>query len=209
MNTTDTGAEQRTHAWLMARLGHATGSRFKDVLARLKSGAPAQARTDYLTELAVERVTGQPTQHFVNSYMQWGVDNEPGGRLRYIEVTGNQVEEVGFIRHPDLHAGVSPDGLVPLEGAIEIKCPSSANHLITIREGMPSQHMPQVQGAMWITGAAWLDFVSFDPRFPRGLDLYVQRVHRDDVFITRLEEEVRLFLAELDEITASLKERLQ
>lgn len=209
MNATDTGAAQRTHAWLIARLGHATGSRFKDVMARLKSGAPAQARTDYLIELAVERITGQPTQHFVNSAMQWGTDNEPGARLRYIELTGHEVEEVGFIRHPDMHAGVSPDGLVPLEGAIEIKCPSSANHLITMREGMPAQHLPQVQGCMWVTGAAWLDFVSFDPRFPRGLDLYVQRVERDDAFISRLETEVRLFLAELDEITAALKERLQ
>lgn len=209
MNVQDTGAEQRTHAWLMARVGHATGSRFKDVMARLKSGAPAQSRTDYLTELAVERITGEPTQHFVNSYMQWGTDNEPAARLRYIEHTGHEVEEVGFIRHPDLHAGVSPDGLVPLEGAIEIKCPSSANHLMTIKEGMPAQHLPQVQGCMWVTGAAWLDFVSFDPRFPRGLDLYVQRVHRDDTFISRLDNEVRLFLAELDEITASLKERMQ
>lgn len=209
MNTHDTGAEQRTHAWLMARVGHCTGSRFKDVLARLKSGAPAQARTDYLTELAVERITGEPTQHFVNSYMQWGVDQEPLARARYIEHTGHDVEEVGFIRHTKLHAGVSPDGLVPLEGAIEIKCPSSANHLMTIKEGMPAQHLPQVQGCMWITGAAWLDFVSFDPRFPKGLDLYVQRIQRDESFVSRLETEVRLFLAELDEITASLKERLQ
>lgn len=219
MNLTDTGAEQRTHAWLMARLGHATGSRFKDVMARKKPteaqlkkglpGDPAQARTDYLTELAVERITGEPTQHYVNSYMQWGTEQEPAARLRYIEKTGAEVEEVGFIRHAEIAAGVSPDGIVLLDGAIEIKCPSSANHLATLREGMPAQHLPQVMGCMWITGAAWLDFISFDPRFPRGLDLYVQRVQRDDAYIKRLEDEVRLFLAELDEITASLKEKLQ
>jgi hypothetical protein len=219
MNLTDTGAEQRTHAWLMARLGHATGSRFKDVIARKKPTEAQQkknlpgdfmkVRTDYLVELAVERITGEPTQHFVNSYMQWGIDKEPVAKARYMEHTGHEVEEVGFIRHPDLHAGVSPDGLVPLEGAIEIKCPSSANHLATLREGMPDDHMAQVQGCMWVTGAAWLDFISFDPRFPRGLDLYVQRIHRDEKFISALEAEVRLFLAELDEITASLKERMQ
>lgn len=209
MNIADTGADQRTHAWLMARVGHATGSRFKDVIARLKSGAPAQARTDYLTELAVERITGEPTQHFVNSYMMWGVEQEPAARQRYIEKTGAEVEEVGFIRHAEIAAGVSPDGIVLLDGAIEIKCPSSANHLATLRDGMPPQHLPQIMGCMWITGAAWLDFISFDPRFPRGLDLYVQRVQRDDAYISRLENEVRLFLAELDEITASLKEKLQ
>lgn len=209
MNLTDTGAEQRTHAWLMARVGHATGSRFKDVMARIKSGAPAQARTDYLTELAVERVTGSPTEHFVNSYMQWGIQHEPTARQRYIEKTDAEVEEVGFIRHAELAAGCSPDGVVLVDGLIEIKCTSSANHLLTIKDGMPAQHTAQVQGAMWITGAAWCDFISFDPRFPVGLDLYVQRVHRDEVFIRRLEDEVRLFLAELDEITTSLKGLLQ
>lgn len=209
MNTTDTGADQRTHAWLMARVGHATGSRFKDVMAKLKNGSPAQARTDYLAELAVERITGEPTQHVVNSYMQWGIDNEAAARGRYVEKTGHDVEEVGFIRHRELYAGVSPDGIVPLDGLIEIKCPSSANHLATIRSGMPAQHTAQVQGAMWITGAAWLDFISFDPRFPRGLDIYIQRIQRDDKYITALEAEVRIFLAELDEITAILKEKMQ
>lgn len=215
MNTTDTGADQRTHAWLMARVGHATGSRFKDVMARLKPkkegerGAAAQARIDYMAELAVERITGEPTQHFVNSYMQWGIDQEPLARNRYIEQTGAEVDEVGFIRHAELAAGVSPDGIVMLEGLIEIKCPTSANHIATVRSGMPSQHIAQVQGAMWITGASWCDFISFDPRFPRGLDLYVQRIERDQKFIDSLEAEVRLFLAELDEITASLKEKMQ
>ena len=208
MNIADTGADQRTHAWLMARVGHATGSRFKDVMARLKNGSAAQARLDYLAELAVERITGDPTQHYVNAAMQWGVDNEAAGRNRYIEITGNDVEEVGFIRHTEIAAGVSPDGIVPLEGLIEIKCPSSVNHLATIRTGMPAQHTPQVQGAMWITGAAWCDFISFDPRFPKGADIYIQRIERDQQFIDRLEEEVRLFLAELDEITASVKAKL-
>lgn len=215
MNTTDTGADQRTHAWLMARVGHATGSRFKDVMARLKPkkegerGAAAQARIDYMAELAVERITGEPTQHYVNGFMQWGIDQEPLARNRYIEQTGAEVDEVGFIRHAELAAGVSPDGIVMLDGLIEIKCPTSANHIATVRSGMPSQHIAQVQGAMWITGASWCDFISFDPRFPRGLDLYVQRIERDQKFIDSLEAEVRLFLAELDEITASLKEKMQ
>jgi len=215
MNLHDTGADQRTHAWLMARVGHATGSRFKDVMARLtpkkvgEIGAPAQARIDYLAELAVERITGDPTAHYVNSYMQWGIDQEPAAKARYADKTGAEIEEVGFIRHNELAAGVSPDGVVLLEGLIEIKCPAQATHLATLRNGMDNKHLPQVQGAMWITGAAWCDFVSFDPRFPKGLDLYIQRVERDQKFINALEAEVRLFLAELDEITTTLKGMMQ
>jgi hypothetical protein len=39
--------EQGSPEWLAERCGHATASRFKDVLAVLKSGQPAKARQDY------------------------------------------------------------------------------------------------------------------------------------------------------------------
>lgn len=199
--------EQRTHAWLMARVGMVTASRFKDVLARLKSGAPAQARKDYLVEVVCERLTGEPTQRFVNSAMQWGTEMEPHAREAYVKRTGRQVDEVGFIRHPELAAGVSPDGIVELEGLIEIKCPSTANHLDTLLNGMPEQHMAQIQGQLWVTGYPWCDFVSFDPRLPRGLDLHVQRVERDQGFIDHLDNEVRRFIDEVDAMVTSLQGR--
>ena len=64
--------------------------------------------------------------------------------------------------------------------------------------------MPQVQGQLWITGREWCDFVSFDPRMPGPLKLYVQRIERDDAYIAALEAEVRLFLGEVDAMVASL-----
>lgn len=199
--------EQRTHAWLMARVGMVTASRFKDVLARLKSGAPAQARKDYLVEVVCERLTGEPTQRFVNSAMQWGTEMEPHAREAYVQRTGRAVDEVGFVKHPELAAGVSPDGIVELEGLIEIKCPSTANHLDTLLNGMPEQHLAQIQGQLWVTGYDWCDFVSFDPRLPRGLDLHIQRVERDQGFIDHLDNEVRRFIDEVDAMVACLKGR--
>jgi len=207
--------EQRTHAWLMQRVGKVTGSRFKDAMARLKPkkegqrGEPAQARKDYLAELVVERLTGEPVQRYVNAAMQWGTDMEPRAREAYIEATGAEVDEIGFVKHPTLAAGVSPDGIVDLEGLIEIKCPSSANHIETIRFGMDSMHLAQCQGAMWICNAPWLDFVSFDPRLPKKLDLYIQRIPRDQVFIDRLEAEVIEFLTEVDQSVQDLMEKMK
>jgi putative phage-type endonuclease len=190
-------ATQRSEDWYAARLGKATASRFKDAIAVLKSGAPAQAQRDYVTELVVERLTGQRVQKYVTAAMQWG-DHEPEARAAYERITGRIVEETGFVAHDTLMAGCSPDGLVDWDGLIEIKCPwNTANHIETLLNGMPTEHIPQVQGQMWITGREWCDFVSYDPRMPEALQLHVQRIQRDEAFIADLERRVTSFLAEV------------
>jgi putative phage-type endonuclease len=189
---------QRSEDWYAARLGKATASRFKDAIAALKSGAPAQAQRDYLTELVVERLTQQPIQRFQNAAMTWGAEQEPAARAAYERVTGRIVEETGFVAHDTLMAGCSPDGLVDWDGLIEIKCPwNTANHIETLLNGMPAEHIPQVQGQMWITGREWCDFVSYDPRMPAELQLHVQRIQRDPSFIADLEAKVTFFLQQV------------
>jgi putative phage-type endonuclease len=191
-------ADQRSADWYAARLGKATASRFKDAIACLKSGAPAQAQRDYLTELVVERLTQQPIQRFQNAAMTWGTEQEPAARAAYERVTGTSVEETGFICHDTLMAGCSPDGLIDWDGLIEIKCPfNSAVHIETLLNGMPADHIPQVQGQLWITGREWCDFVSYDPRMPAELQLHVQRIQRDEAFIADLERRVSSFLSEV------------
>ncbi len=190
-------ATQRTEDWYAARIGKATASRFKDAIAVLKSGDPAQAQRDYRTELVVERLTGQRVQKFVTAAMQWG-DHEPEARTAYERMTRMHVEETGFIAHDTLLAGCSPDGLVDWDGLIEIKCPyNSANHIETLLNGMPDEHRAQVQGQMWITGRQWCDFVSFDPRMPVELQLHVQRIQRDPSFIADLEARITIFLQQV------------
>jgi putative phage-type endonuclease len=190
-------ATQRDADWYAARIGKATASRFKDAIAVLKSGDPAQAQRDYATELVVERLTGQRVQKYVTAAMQWG-DHEPEARTAYERVTGISVEETGFIAHDTLLAGCSPDGLVDWDGLIEIKCPfNSANHIETLLNGMPDDHRAQVQGQMWITGRQWCDFVSYDPRMPVELQLHVQRIQRDPSFIADLEAKVTSFLQQV------------
>ena len=197
---------QRSEDWYAARLGKATASRFKDAIAALKSGAPAQAQRDYLTELVVERLTQQPIQRFQNAAMTWGTEQEPAARAAYERITGRIVEETGFVAHDTLMAGCSPDGLVDWDGLIEIKCPwNTANHIETLLNGMPAEHIPQVQGQMWITGREWCDFVSYDPRMPEALQLHVQRIQRDEAFIADLERRVTSFLAEVGNQVEALR----
>jgi hypothetical protein len=208
-------SDQRTEDWYAARLGKATASRFKDAIATKKQtekqkkdglpGDPMQAQLDYCTELVVERLTGQRAQKFVTAAMQWG-DHEPAARAAYERVTGRIVEETGFVAHDTLMAGCSPDGLVDWDGLIEIKCPfNTANHIETLLNGMPAEHIPQVQGQMWITGREWCDFVSYDPRMPEALQLHVQRIQRDLGFIADLEAKVTSFLQQVGNQVEALR----
>lgn len=197
---------QGSPEWFAARCGLATASRFSDVVAKIKSGEAA-GRRNYRAQLVCERLTGVPAETFESAAMRWGTETEPQARAAYEARTGELVEQVAFIRHPGLLAGASPDGLVGNDGGIECKCPLTATHIETLLKGMPPEHIPQIQGAMWLTGRKWWDFISFDPRMPENLQLFVQRVHRDDVYIKRLEEEVRGFLSEVDQLIIELQKK--
>lgn len=197
-------SNQGTADWLRARAGHATASRFCDILAvSKKDGKPLKARDDYLMELVVEQITGEPIISARSYAMQWGTDAEPYARAAYEAATGSMVREVGFAKHKAHQwVGASSDGLVGGAGAIEIKCPfNSAIHLSTWADGMPEHHKPQIFGQMWILGVDWIDFCSYDPRMQNGgahLKLYRQRIERDQKYIDNLENEVLNFLGEVD-----------
>jgi putative phage-type endonuclease len=196
---------QQTAEWFAARLGKVTASRVADLVAKTKSGY-STSRENYMVELALERITGARQESFTNGAMQWGTDTEPLARAAYEAHTGELVEEVGLIVHPSIPmAGASPDGLVGKDGLLEIKCPNSATHLKTLRSGKPeTKYVTQMSWQMACTGRAWCDFVSFDPRMPEGLQLFVTRVQRDDHYIRILEQEVAEFLREVDSMVAEI-----
>lgn len=196
----DATGEQGSKEWLYQRCGNVTASRFKDVMAKLKNGAPGKAREDYLLEVVTERLTGEPVRHYASEAMAWGTEQETFSRMEYETRHGVIVEEVSYFPHPTL-AGVggSVDGLIGEDGIWESKSPfNTANHLRTILGGMPEEHIPQVQGYLWLTGRKWCDFTSYDPRLPNPMDLYVQRIERDDKYIAALEAEIKAFLADVE-----------
>jgi putative phage-type endonuclease len=191
--------EQRTDDWFAARLGKVTASRVADVIAKTKTGYGA-SRANYMADLVVERLTGQKASSFSNAAMEWGTEQEPNAKAAYAAKTGILVEDVGFIDHPTVAmSGASPDGFAE-EGLVEIKCPNTATHLEYIFDGKPPQkYVTQMQWQMACAGKPWCDFVSYDPRLPERLQLLVVRVPRDDDYIKMLEQEVTIFLQELDD----------
>ena len=197
--------EQRSEEWFQARLGKVTASRVADVLAKIKSGESA-SRRNYKIQLVSERLTGEKQETYVNQAMQDGIDREFYARERYVQQFG-EVEEVGFVKHPTLEAGASPDGMVGDDGIIEIKCPMGSTHTETLMtQDVPSRYVPQIQFQLLVTGRKWCDFVSYNPMFPEHLQVFVKRVEADEVYQMELDKEIEAFLLEVQTIIDRLKE---
>lgn len=200
-------ADQRSPAWFHARAGRLTGSRAADMLATIKSGEAA-ARRDLRMQLVCERLTGQPQEEaFVNAAMQRGIDLEPKAFAAYEAITGTLAHTVGFLAHRDQLAGCSPDGQIDdFTGVLEVKCPKSATHLRYLQaDTVPSDYLPQITHALWITGAAWCDFLSFDDRFPEPLQVFLKRIQRTDVDLPGYERKALAFLAEVDTAVQAIR----
>jgi len=91
---------------------------------------------------------------------------------------------------------------------VEIKCPNTATHIDTMMtEKVPMKYILQMQWQMLCTGREWCDFVSYDPRMPEEMQLFVQRhMFSNDTALDMIRE-VEAFLSELDEMVSNLKEK--
>lgn len=203
--------EQRSEEWFALRRGKVTASRIGDILATIRNGNWAASRKNYAAQLVTERLTGKDPEPFMNEYIQWGIDQEVPAREAYQKATGNAVEEIGFIDHPRIAlAGASPDGLVGADGLIEIKCPTTATHINTLlNEDVYENYRLQMLWQMACTGRKWCDFVSFDPRLPEDMQLYIRRFPRDDKEIGHVENEVEQFLHEVAATVKALEEKFR
>ena len=153
-----------------------------------------------MAQLIAERLTGTPAESFTNAAMAWGSEKEPDARRAYEWQTDCSVVEIGFVPHLTIAmSGASPDGLIGDDGLVEIKCPNTATHIDTLLgQTAPAKYVTQMQWQMACTGRKWCDFVSYDPRLPEEMSLFVRRVERDETRIAELEAMVAEFLAELD-----------
>jgi predicted phage-related endonuclease len=191
---------QRSDEWRRARCGRLTSTSAADMLAQIKKGEAA-ARRNLRTRLVCERLTQQPIENgYQSAEMKRGIELESVAIAAYEADTGTLTRSIGFLAHPDLLAGCSPDAIVgDFAGVVEVKCPNSATHLEYLRgQTVPSDYVPQVQHALWLSGARWCDFVSYDPRFPPALQLFITRLHAHQVDLKAYELLVRMFLSEVD-----------
>jgi predicted phage-related endonuclease len=190
---------QRSPEWYAARLGRLTGSCADAMLATVKSGEAA-GRRNLRVRLMLERVTGVSQEDgYVSKDMQRGIDEEAAAFRAYEAETGHVARRSGFLLHPTLMAGCSLDGEIDhYQGILELKVPKSATHLEYLRGDVPLGYLRQCQHNLWMSGADWCDFVSYDPRFPEGLRIKITRITMDKSQRAAYELVVRLFLSEVD-----------
>lgn len=193
--------EQRTDDWRSQRAGKITASRFTDAIStktvivqkeskkegipKITAQEPTAARNTYMRTVVAEILSGRPKHEISSKSLSWGSEAEVFARKAYEIKTGLVVVESGFLLHPVYEfIGCSPDGLVGLDGGVEMKSPHDEQvHINTLLSGMPDEHMGQVQGCMAVTSRKWWDFISYDPRQAEKYRLYVQRIYRDDQYI--------------------------
>ena len=175
-------------------------------MATLKRGGEAASRRDYRAELIAERLTGKAESRYVSKEMRYGSEQEPFARTAYEISTENIVDQVGFVFHPRLDfSGASPDGLIREDGGLEVKCPKTTTHLAYMAAGtVPKEYEDQMLWNMACAEREWWDFVSFDPRLPEKLRLFIVRMPRDEARMGEIEREVMRLNHEIDTICEQL-----
>lgn len=177
--------EQQSEEWFQERCGRLTASRFQIFME-----GSVQAKNTELRRIWLERTTNEPTKGVSTPPMEWGKRNEPRAIARYSLKYDVEIKRVGFLKHRQYNfIGCSPDFLLSRDGGGEVKCPYNESvHLSYLHHGMPFDYKWQVHGVMWVCELAWMDFISYDPRRLPPDDLMVQRIHREDDDIDRLEK---------------------
>ena len=189
-------------AWLSARCGKLTASRMADAMDFTARGAEGAKRRALKIELLAERMTGDSVPHFVNSFMLWGIEQEPNAKAAYELRTGRLISPCGFIDHADIaDFGATPDGLIP-GGIAEFKCPQTTTHLgWMLSGGVPEQHKPQILAQLACTGREHAVFVSYDPRIKHERkSLVIVEWTPKRAEIEAVEEHARKFLDEVDKM---------
>jgi hypothetical protein len=201
--------EQNNAEWFAARAGKCTASRMADAMARLsrasKNGVKgdwAASHTKYVSELAWELITHVPADHYVSKPMDIGTQYEGEARIEYWMRFGSEVEETGFVLHPTLdYLGCSPDGILGLDGGLEIKVPQFATHCAYLESGeVPEIYKPQMYTNMLCCERKWWDFCSYCPP-----DIAPEMPDEFRVFRKRLEADAAIF-AEIEEVATKTME---
>ena len=188
--------QQNEEEWDLRRIDKATSSSFGTVMANDGKAFGDPARK-YAMKIALEAKTGVKLVTYNNKFMDRGHEFEPMAREQYEEDTLTVVTNGGFAEEGNW--GSSSDGLVGKDGMIEIKSVIFTTQFANIKVGYDKAYRWQMQGQMFVYQRKWCDFCSFCPEFPKGKQLHIFRVDRDDEMISKLEPRLLKFWEMVEE----------
>lgn len=162
------------------------------------SRAYAQQLIDARANRAATIERAQSRGQDASAATAWGHKWEPAARAAYELRTGEWTEPGAWTVHPRIpYVGGTPDAVMPAaRGGAEFKCPEDpGNHLLFLAsQKLPDAHWWQVQCYLWISGAEWWDYVSFDPRCAVE-ELAILRVFPDNEALFRMGQQCEKFWA--------------
>jgi len=190
--------QQGSPEWVKARRGIPTASEFKRIITPAKAEYAAEADS-YAADLLAESV---------GCYRrELGDEIEDIGRGHRVESEARRwlklrhgwpVREVGFCLSDCGRYGYSPDGFLKDSRVLEIKAPN-VKTLITwkLKGGIPREHLPQVHGGMFVTGAPGAVFIAYSEH--PAIENMVIEIEPDD-YTRKVGECVLKFCDRLDAI---------
>lgn len=187
--------DQGGDAWKQIRVGRPTASRFSDILT--PKGELSKSSKGYIRELIGQTFCPDFEYWSGNSFTKRGAEIEPESRRAFCELTGETVEEVGFVISDDGICGCSPDGLLldsngEFKSGLELKNGTPKTHIGWVADGiLPDEHKAQVHGSMAVTGFTEWHFFSYFP----GMKPFHVLVQWDD-YTEKLKDSLAAFVDE-------------
>jgi len=194
--------DQRSEAWYQARCGRVTGTRFGSLVA----GESTREYKNLLTNIACEMITMKMEETYSNAIMEYGLETEPLARKEYESIFDLEVKTAGFIMRDEedkYHewVSISPDGVLPEEGILEIKCPLMRTHFEYIEANrLPAEYRHQVQGQLFVTGFKYCHFMSYVPGMKSfiipvypDLELFAEFERRLDILIEQVKNKLLIY----------------
>lgn len=194
--------------WLALRCGRLTASVAGDMLSKGRGSEESAGRRKLRIKLVLERINNRPSQEkpYISDAMRQGTEREAEARAVYEALTGDMVENTGFIAHDSLMVGASLDGCVfrpdgTIERVLELKCPEPSAHLAYLRTGkIGADYEAQICHQLWLTGADSCCWMSYQPEFKEKLQTRLITITRESwaLAIAEYENKALAFLAEVD-----------
>ena len=194
---------QGSEIWFALKAGNVGASNIDKIITT--KGEQSKQRTDFMYQLAGERICGKCEETFQSQAMLNGIKREDTARTLFELAYGVEVQKAGIVfkdEKRDSHC--SPDGLVGEKKGIEIKNPMMKTHVKYLLAGkLPTEHFGQIQMSLYVTEReSWYFMSAYE-----GLPPLIIEVQRDSAYIAALERELIQFNEELESIVEKLRRK--
>jgi len=185
--------DQKSPEWMAARAGNPGASSISKIITN--SGEISKQRTEYLYQLAGEKITGKCEEGFQSQAMINGTEREAAARALFEMIYGVEVRQAALVYKDEFKLfHCSPDGLVGDNAILELKNPMLKTHVKYLIEGkLPADYFGQCMMSLYVTERELCYFMSAY----EGMPPFILEVRRDERYIALLAKALDDFAADL------------